>query len=234
MEPTASDPAVSQQYGMVVGIQNAGQVNALSTINLRGERSVTCKGDFDRATGPLPPGAPAACEAFRKQPDALERAAQLDAHYGRNPDLKKLPMYCVVMSFKDIYDTTDMRTTGGADVRYAMDAPSTDSTIVGELRTKGAIIYAKANLAEYNGGSGNPGGAAKPVSRDFGAGSGVRGPARPAIPTAPNAKPAALVPGRPPRSAPTSRHARSARRPAARAASRRGATESWPWSRPRA
>ena len=30
-------------------------------------------------------GAPAACEEFRQQPDALERAAELDAQYGRNP-----------------------------------------------------------------------------------------------------------------------------------------------------
>ena len=30
MEPTASDPAVQQQYGMIVGIPNAGQVNALA------------------------------------------------------------------------------------------------------------------------------------------------------------------------------------------------------------
>ena len=48
MEPTASDPAVQQQFGMIVGIPNAGQVNALGTLNIRGERSVTCRGDFDR------------------------------------------------------------------------------------------------------------------------------------------------------------------------------------------
>ena len=67
MEPTASDPAVMQQYGMVSGIPNAGQVNALETLNIRGERSVTCKGAFDAhpSTGPLPAGAPAACEEFR-------------------------------------------------------------------------------------------------------------------------------------------------------------------------
>src|SRR5919106_716344 len=85
MEETASDPSVQQQFGMRVGIPNAGQLNALETINIRGERSVTCKGDFDRApsAGPLPPGAPTLCEEFRKQPDALERAAELDAQYGR-------------------------------------------------------------------------------------------------------------------------------------------------------
>ena len=58
METTASDPSVEQQYGMIVGKPNAGQLNALATLNIRGERSVTCKGDFDRhpSQGPLPPG----------------------------------------------------------------------------------------------------------------------------------------------------------------------------------
>src|SRR5215475_5952626 len=48
MAPTASDPSVQQQFGMIAGIPDAGQVNALATLNLRGERSVTCRGDFDR------------------------------------------------------------------------------------------------------------------------------------------------------------------------------------------
>jgi amidase len=153
MEPTASDPTVQQQYGMTIGMPNAGQLNALGTLNLRGERSVTCKGDRDRrpADGPLPPGSPAVCEEFRKQPDALERAAELDAQYGRNPDLQKLPMYCVVFTFKDSYDTKDMRSTGGADANYDIDFPPRDHTLVAQLREKGAIIYAKAVNTEYNG-----------------------------------------------------------------------------------
>src|SRR3984957_3116876 len=47
MESTASDPDVYQQYGMIVGKPNAGQVNAIGTFNIRGERSVTCKGEYD-------------------------------------------------------------------------------------------------------------------------------------------------------------------------------------------
>ena len=153
MEPTASDASVQQQYGMTVGMPNAGQLNALGTLNLRGERSVTCKGDRDRrpSEGPLPPGSPAVCEEFRKQPDALERAAELDAQYGRNPDLQKMPMYCVVFTFKDSYDTKDMRSTGGADANYDIDFPARDHTLVAQLREKGAIIYAKAVNTEYNG-----------------------------------------------------------------------------------
>src|SRR5438093_10702403 len=92
MEATASDPAVQQQFGMITGLPNAGQVNALATLNIRGERSVTCRGDFDRHPddGPLPVDAPPVCEFFRHQPGALERAAELDATYGREPDLEAM------------------------------------------------------------------------------------------------------------------------------------------------
>ena len=173
MESTASDPTVQQQFGMTIGIPNAGQLNALGTINIRGERSVTCKGDLDRrpSDGPLPPDSPAVCEEFRKQPDALERAAELDAQYGRRPDLAKMPMYCVAFSFKDAYDTKDMRSTGGGDARYDIDFPAQDQTLVAQLRKKGAIIYAKTANTEYNGrpvpstrgGAGRERGTNKPV-----------------------------------------------------------------------
>src|SRR5450830_282678 len=164
MEPTASNPDVHQQFGMIVGIPNAGQVNALATLNIRGERSVTCRGDFDRhpSEGPLPPGAPPVCELFRRLPDALERAAELDASYGRNPDLAKMPMYGVVFSFKDSFDTKDMRSTGGGDAHYDIDFPARDHTLVEQLRNKGAIIFAKALCTEYNGRAGNPGGSHQP------------------------------------------------------------------------
>ena len=160
MEATASDPSVSQQYGMLAGIPNAGQVNALATLNIRGERSVTCKGDFDRhpSLGPLPKGAPPICEYFRHLPDALERAAELDAQYGRNPDLDKMPMYGVTFSFKETFDVKDMRSTGGGDAAYDIDFPARDHVLVEQLRNKGAIIFAKAVCTEYNGRAGNPGG----------------------------------------------------------------------------
>jgi amidase len=146
METTRSDPSVQQQFGMRVGIADAGQLNALETLNIRGERSVTCKGAFDAhpSTGPLPAGAPAVCEAFRKQPDALERAAELDKQFGNQPDLKSLPMYCVPFSLKNWFDAKDMRGTGGNDVSFAMDVPKYDSPDIAELREKGAIIFAVA------------------------------------------------------------------------------------------
>jgi amidase len=206
MEPTMSDPTVQQQYGMVAGIPNAGQVNALEVLNIRGERSVTCKGAFDThpSTGPLPAGAPAACEEFRKLPDALETAAALDAKYGRNPDLDAMPLYCAAMSFKAVYDTKDMRSTGGGDVSYATDFAPTDSTLVARVRDAGAIIYAHAHNSEYNGGSGNPGGDAAVE--------------HPAIRTTPRARRAARAAAPARRLARTSSSARSANRRAARAA----------------
>ncbi|MCC6533430.1 MAG: amidase [Burkholderiales bacterium] len=160
MEPTASDPSVQQQYGMIVGKPDAGALNALATLNIRGERSVTCRGEFDRHPdlGPLPAGAPPVCEQFRRYPDALEQAAALDARYGRNPPLDRLPLYGVVVSLKDPFDTKDMRTTGGGDAAYDIDFPARDHALVDQLRKKGAIVYAKAVNTEYNGRAGNPGG----------------------------------------------------------------------------
>ena len=141
METTASDPGVMQQYGMVAGIPHAGQLNAFETLNVRGERSVTCKGKFDAPPGtPLPTGAPPECEKFRQQPDAMERAAELDAQYGKNPDLAKMPMYCAVITVKNWYDVTDMRSTGGNDVNYSKDFAPLEMTVVSQLRAKGAII----------------------------------------------------------------------------------------------
>src|SRR5262249_18938453 len=143
MEATASDPAVQQQFGMIVGVPQAGQVNALATLNIRGERSVTCRGDFDRhvSAGPLPPGAPPVCEEFRRFPDALERAAELDATYGRHPDLEKMPMYGVVFSFKDPFDTKDMRSTGGGDAPHDNPFPARGPRPSGHLPNNGASIF---------------------------------------------------------------------------------------------
>jgi Asp-tRNA(Asn)/Glu-tRNA(Gln) amidotransferase A subunit family amidase len=106
----------------------------------------------------LPPGAPPICEVFRHYPDALERAAELDAQYGRNPPLDAMPMYGVVFSFKDPFDTKDMRTTAGGDAAYDIDFPARDHILVEQLREKGAIVFAKAVCTEYNGRAGNPGG----------------------------------------------------------------------------
>ena len=132
--------------GKVETIPNAGQINALSTLNLRPKtrkalgfedrkaRSMTDKDDADPSI-----------------PDALEVAAQLDAAFAKTGKLVG-PLHGVVISIKDQYDTFDMRTTSGADAAYANDRPPDDSTFVKRLREAGAIIIGKANMGEYAGG----------------------------------------------------------------------------------
>ena len=129
--------------GPITTIPNAGQLNALVTLNLRPKalkkwgfdarkaRSLTDKGDGDP-----------------QMPDALEVAAAQDAAFAKTGQLAG-PLHGVVMAIKDQYDTFDMRTTSGADVDYANDRPPEDSTFVERLRAAGAIIIAKSNLGEY-------------------------------------------------------------------------------------
>jgi amidase len=129
--------------GPVTTIPRAGQINALSTLNLRPgarerwgfdarkARSLTDR--VDSASG---------------MPDALETAAAQDREFARTGRLVG-PLHGVVIAIKDQYDTKDMRTTSGGDAQYANDRPPDDATFVAKLRDAGAIILAKANLAEY-------------------------------------------------------------------------------------
>ena len=123
-------------------IAHAKGINALSTLNLRPAareamgfdahhgRSMTDKADNDPA-----------------MPDALEVAARLDAEFAATGRLVG-PLHGVVFAIKDQYDTFDMRTTSGTDAFYANDRPPRDATFVARLRAAGAIILAKANVAE--------------------------------------------------------------------------------------
>lgn len=129
--------------GIVSTIPHAGQINALSTLNLR--PSVRIARGFDprkaRSLTDAKDDSPA-------MPDALEVAADEDRRFARSGRLVG-PLHGVVMAIKDQYDTFDMRTTSGGDVDYANDRPPDDATFVRRLRDAGAIIVAKANLAEY-------------------------------------------------------------------------------------
>ena len=165
MEPTVSDPSVVAQMGMRVGIPDAGQVNALETLNIRGERSVTCKGAFDAhpSTGPLPAGAPAACEEFRKQPDALERAAELDAQYGaqsrsrRAADvLRRRRVQGSVTTRRTCARRRTTTSTSRWTCRPSIRRSSRSCAPRARSSTRSRVAH------EFNGGPGDPGGAAKP------------------------------------------------------------------------
>ena len=132
--------------GPITTIPNAGQINALSTLNLRPSTRKQWGFD-DRKARSMTDSA----DNNLDMPDALEAAAAEDQYFAKTGKLVG-PLHGVVMSIKDQYDTADMRTTSGADAPYANDRPPRDSTFVKRLRAAGAIIIAKANMGEYAGG----------------------------------------------------------------------------------
>jgi Asp-tRNA(Asn)/Glu-tRNA(Gln) amidotransferase A subunit family amidase len=129
--------------GPVETIPNAGQLNALSTLNLR-PAARKALGFDDRKARSMTD----AVDADPKMPDALEVAAAQDAEFNKTGKLVG-PLHGVVLSIKDQYDTFDMRTTSGADAHYSNDRPPMDATFITRLRAAGAIVLAKSNLAEY-------------------------------------------------------------------------------------
>ena len=125
------DPATGLQLGTIEPIENAGQINAVTTINIRGKRTKTDSADNDP-----------------NMPDALEVAKSLDEYFAKTGRFVG-PLHGIPLAVKDQFDTFDMRTTSGAAAPYANDRPPKDAEVVARLRKAGAIILAKANLGEY-------------------------------------------------------------------------------------
>src|ERR1700674_1251071 len=128
--------------GPITPIKNAHRLNALMTLNLRPAKRAELGFDPRKARSMTNPA-----DDDPAMPDALEVAAQQDAHFASTNRLIG-PLHGVVFAIKDQYDTFDMRTTGGMDAAYANDRPPRDATFVKRLRQAGAIIIAKANLGE--------------------------------------------------------------------------------------
>jgi amidase len=125
------DPATGLMLGEITPIENAGQVNAYITLNIRGKRSKTDPADNDP-----------------KMLDARETARAQDEYFARTGNFVG-PLHGIPIAVKDNYDTIDMRTTAGAVADYANDKPPRDATMVAKLRAAGAIILGKTNLDEY-------------------------------------------------------------------------------------
>jgi amidase len=125
------DAATGLMLGDLTPIENAGQLNAYMTLNIRGKRSKTDSVDNDP-----------------KMPDALEVAKTQDAYFARTGRLVG-PLHGIPFAIKDNYDTVDMRTTAGAAADYANDKPPQDATMIAKLRAAGAIFLGKTNLDEY-------------------------------------------------------------------------------------
>src|SRR6516165_256126 len=143
---TYNNTCVSEPTGIlgpITTIPHARQINALSTLNLRPSARKTRGFDERKARSMTD-----TVDNDPNMPDALEVAAAQDRQFKQTGRLVG-PLHGVVLAIKDQYDTFDMRTTSGADVQYANDRPPEDATFVKRLRDAGAIILAKANLAEY-------------------------------------------------------------------------------------
>jgi Asp-tRNA(Asn)/Glu-tRNA(Gln) amidotransferase A subunit family amidase len=139
-------PCVNEPQGIlgpVTTIPGAGQINALSTLNLRPAARERWSFDARKARSMTDRE-----DSSPDLPDALDTAAAQDRELMRTGRLVG-PLHGAVIAVKDQYDTRDMRTTSGADAQYANDRPPDDATFVAKLRDAGAIILAKANLAEY-------------------------------------------------------------------------------------
>jgi len=81
-------------------------------------------------------------------PKALETARALDAE--RKAKGPRSPVHGVPVIVKDVFDTSDMPTSGG--FKAMADAqPTRDAFIVGKLREAGAIILAKVNQSDWYG-----------------------------------------------------------------------------------
>ena len=129
--------------GPIKTIANAGQINALQTLNLR--PAARAKWGFDeRKSRSMTDVA----DEDPSIPDALEVAADLDAKFAATGKLVG-PLHGIVFALMDQYDTYDMRSTAGADAHYDNDRAPDDATFVARLRAAGAIILGKANLGEY-------------------------------------------------------------------------------------
>src|SRR5262245_40915472 len=126
--------------GPIKTIANAGQINALQTLNLRPATRAAWGFDARKARSMTD-----LADEDPTIPDALEVAADLDARFAATGKLVG-PLHGIVFALKDQYDTYDMRSTSGADARYQNDRAPDDATFVARLRAAGAIILAKANL----------------------------------------------------------------------------------------
>jgi amidase len=128
--------------GVIDTIPNAGQINALMTLNLR-PATRRALGFDDRKARSMTDAA----DDAPNMPDALEVAREQDRRLAITGKLVG-PLQGVVFSIKDQYDTVDMRSTAGEDAFFANDRPPDDANFIKKLRAAGAIILAKANLGE--------------------------------------------------------------------------------------
>jgi amidase len=79
-------------------------------------------------------------------PKALDVADSLDRRFAREGLTG--PLHCVPMIVKDNFETNDLQTTAGSLALRGW-IPKQDATMVAKIRSAGAIVLAKSNMAEW-------------------------------------------------------------------------------------
>lgn len=90
---------------------------------------------------------PAVNALIEINPDALERADQLDEE--RRQGRLRGPLHGLPIVLKDNIDTADGMETSAGSLALVGSRPERDSAVAARLRQAGAILLAKANLSEW-------------------------------------------------------------------------------------
>ncbi|MDX5421598.1 MAG: amidase, partial [Hymenobacteraceae bacterium] len=79
-------------------------------------------------------------------PEAMERARQLDEEYASTKRLS--PLHCIPVIVKDNYNTEGLQTAAGSLALKGFK-PAEDAYQVQKLKEAGAVVLAKSNMAEW-------------------------------------------------------------------------------------
>jgi Asp-tRNA(Asn)/Glu-tRNA(Gln) amidotransferase A subunit family amidase len=90
---------------------------------------------------------PALNAIIRTNPNALERARELDEHLRDTGEFAGI-LHGIPVIVKDNYDTHDLPTSAGS-LTLASSTPPDDAFQVRRIREEGAIVLAKSNMAEF-------------------------------------------------------------------------------------
>ncbi|NOY99281.1 MAG: amidase [Chloroflexi bacterium] len=78
---------------------------------------------------------------------AVEQAKRAGATLVKTPPEELPPLFGIPFAAKDLYDTANLRTTGGAQF-LADNVPSADAAVIARLRAAGMILLGKTNTHE--------------------------------------------------------------------------------------
>jgi len=139
---------VQQQYGMITGSPMPGSSTRSPPSTYGGERYGHLPRRLRHGTPPRDRyrlGA-AGMRAIPQASRCARTRHELDATYGRRPDLEKMPMYGVVSRSRIPFDTKDMRNDSRGRRTYDIDFRRARPYPLGQLRDKGRNHFRQGRL----------------------------------------------------------------------------------------